>query len=938
MVAPILKAFLKGGSEGVDDAVRIIRETDVNQTAPTVVEPESGTPTKLPGAVVRNEAKKELKKIREPEPAVAPEEPVTPPTAGEPPSKPLEAQPVVQPNPEFDAEQTAERLSPDLDAQAKELSEAEFDPELQGGAAGPEVEQLNFDNITSFDDVKAVEQKIASGMKPEIDEARRGVMANEQLNALADDLGLQKEVVEQVLKREQGDVLNPEQMLAARKVLQASAERLKGLADKVATGEASGLDKLEFQKQLLFHRQYYTGFMGARAEAGRLLNTFKIPVGTEEGAVNRMLELSENAQGVKVEEYAKLIRGAESITEINKLTDNRNLLQKGVFDPAFEIFVNGILSGVRTQEVNMLSNGVFQLMQAAELEVAGQMARLSNRADKVYVGEGVAHIAGAVQAFQDALKFAKRAFKEGEALDNVEKFETVGRRKAISSDSFDILQKNDPATHAVARVVDLFGALIRLPTERGLTPGDELFKTFATRAKLSSLAFREASAQLSKKAVTPEEAQRMYADLLRNPTKQIIEQSADHSYEVTFQKALGENGRKIQKALSGTPGVRWIAPFVKTLINVFNESLVSRSPIGLLSSQMRADLRSGGARGDLARARLAMGTMTMLGVAMMVKSGRIVGGQGGYGPERKIRDVAGQQPYSFIIRNEDGTETRQSFQRFEPISMLMGATADMTEILIRLDEEGELSPDTEEMVGQGLMAVMAGIAENTINKSVLVGVSDFFQAAGDPERYGMNYLKGFGTSMVPYVSLRRDLVKLSDPHVRQAWTLVDKIKATIPGLSDDVPPARDVLGNPRSHKTGSLVGPLSILPDRETSDGLVEQELVYLMESSKRIPLGMPSKSIEGLKLTSSEYEELVYLSRKGIEIGGMTFYERLENRINSRIYLNATLDDRVDMLKSIQSDYDKRARKYMEENNPSYAVRIEDHRNQKRANEARYQ
>jgi hypothetical protein len=53
----------------------------------------------------------------------------------------------------------------------------------------------NFDTIKTTDDVKAVISDIAEQNKGKITEARRGVITNEQLQGLANDLDVKQDVV-----------------------------------------------------------------------------------------------------------------------------------------------------------------------------------------------------------------------------------------------------------------------------------------------------------------------------------------------------------------------------------------------------------------------------------------------------------------------------------------------------------------------------------------------------------------------------------------------------------------------------------------------------------------------------------------------------------------------------------------------------------------------
>ena len=133
--------------------------------------------------------------------------------------------------------------------------------------------QTNFDVIDEPDEVKNVIGQVAEWQKGKIDEARRGVITDKQLYKLAHELDVDRDVVRQVMLRETGDVINAETILAARMVLHRSAERLKTLADKIVLDRANvkPVERVQFMRQMYFHRAYQTQFMGARAETGRAL-------------------------------------------------------------------------------------------------------------------------------------------------------------------------------------------------------------------------------------------------------------------------------------------------------------------------------------------------------------------------------------------------------------------------------------------------------------------------------------------------------------------------------------------------------------------------------------------------------------------------------------------------------------------------------------------
>jgi len=127
---------------------------------------------------------------------------------------------------------------------------------------------------------------------------------------------------------------------------------------------------------------------------------------------------------------------------------------------------------------------------------------------------------------------------------------------------------------------------------------------------------------------------------------------------------------------------------------------------------------------------------------------------------------------------------------------------------------------------------------------------------------------------------------------------------------------------------------MSPIPDRDIKEDPVVDELISVMNQTRDVPITMPSKRIEGMRLTSHEYDHLIIISRTR-PLEGVTFEERLAERMTSTEYLGATPDRKVEMLKFIQHSYDDWARKELEKENPIFAAKLAEHR--KRRDELRF-
>ena len=166
--------------------------------------------------------------------------------------------------------------------------------------------------------------------------------------------------------------------------------------------------------------------------------------------------------------------------------------------------------------------------------------------------------------------------------------------------------------------------------------------------------------------------------------------------------------------------------------------------------------------------------------------------------------------------------------------------------------------------------------------------------------------------------------------MREAWTINDKLAVAsgIPGWSEDAPPRRDIFGNPRKYASGWILGTMSPMPDSKESKDPVLLELVAVMQATRQVPVAMPGKSIDGMRLNAKEYDDLVRLSRTSpiFDGGESTFREKIEDMMDSDVYLEATPFGRAELLKNLQFTADRIVTSQgglLEQENPDFAERI---------------
>ena len=150
----------------------------------------------------------------------------------------------------------------------------------------------------------------------------------------------------------------------------------------------------------------------------------------------------------------------------------------------------------------------------------------------------------------------------------------------------------------------------------------------------------------------------------------------------TFTQPLGPTGQAITNFFNKIPGGRIIVPFMRTPMNIFKYAVERTPGAPLVLSETRENLKAGGIRRDQALARIAFGSSIMGMIWAMAAQGIITGGGGGPDEQRKRR-LTGWQPYSIKIG-----DTYYSYNRLDPLSTIMGFTAD----LVTADEPAVPAP------------------------------------------------------------------------------------------------------------------------------------------------------------------------------------------------------------------------------------------------------
>ena len=635
----------------------------------------------------------------------------------------------------------------------------------------PEI-QINFARINGEEDIKKVMQQLANDpdLLPSVQAARRGKQTTEMTLKGAEDI----DGFDELLTRRTGEAFNDQQITAARKVYYDTTNKLVELAEKAASPTATDMDQFMFRKMMAVHHAVQKEMLGARAEAGRALRAWSIPLEGTGGQRIKDIEgmLNEFGGAEATKDLAKRLTaisksGGLTTAQLNAVTNGGALARTG--KALINVWQMGLLTSPRTHIVNVTSNAMTGLLLGAEKFSASLMGDTPIKAR-----EAVEYYVGYLGSFKEALSNAAKAFKTGQTGMGFDKLEMP----PINPASREIL---DPEGKAgiFSKALAMYGETLNKVVGGGLAAGDEFAKTTLYRGQLRALATRQGIAQ----GLDGDALKKFIADGVANPDAYVKSDAMEFAAYGTYTNALEGGGAAIQKFVAKVPAARLVVPFVRTPINIFKFTF-ARTPLGLASQKMRDDIASGGLRRTQALAKLGTGTSFMMLGTDFALNGQITGA-GPTDPETRSRlRSAGWRPYSIKIGDE-----YYSYARFEPFATWLGMSADLTEIMTNYEA---YDVKAQEEIDELVVAAVAAISNQVVGKTFLQGVADMTQVLSDSKRYGPQYLQGYAGSLVP--AAVADIERAISPEVEQVFNMMDAIKARIPGLSDSVPKRRNAYG------------------------------------------------------------------------------------------------------------------------------------------------
>jgi len=675
---------------------------------------------------------------------------------------------------------------------------------------------------------------------------------------------------------------NEAEAMATVQVMVDVGENLRSLAlaVKEAPDNAEVVDKF-FQEFYLF-AQVDPRRLGGIAEGGRTLGALNAPTNEMNAFINQFKNMLDNVRGMTPRDIADRIGAFKTLPEMQAFT--KTMTRPGFWKIVNEVWINGLLWGPKTHARNLTSNTAFALWAIPERGLGGAM----NRQGGVKSREALELVYGYFGSLGDAFNVAKKAFREDAAQFGSTKFEA--RTRNISAEAMGL-------TGNAGLAVDAIGNVMR-GSGRFLLASDEFFKAIAFRGEIRARAFREAydrvvfgAGKTGKEASL--EMQRVMNEIIADPSSMpdIVKAAEEFAHYQTFTNELTGTMATVQRAAAESTAIRFVIPFVRTPTNIFHRA-VERTPLGLLSGKTRGLLRGSAgtaAQQDLARSRMALGTMTMGLMSLMAASGWITGTGPRDSKQRQEWEQAGWQRGSFRVPLPNGEKSNWiAYEAVEPLSSVIGLAADMSDIIGAVQMgDIDLMEDTFQVIGR----VMGSIQQLFLSKTFLRGLSEFLTTLFEPERLERT-ASNFAGSFLPFSGALRQLARAWEGELKESKGIIETLKRNIPGMGSGIPSVRNLFGEPV--KTGSgfngafgfmydFISPLHVKAAPDPGTKRIYTELIKIQEALGESISSQIPRQIEGVKMEGNERDFYGQQMGKVKVKGGLTLKRAILAEIDDK-------------------------------------------------------
>ena len=799
---------------------------------------------------------------------------------------------------------TPEELTATIEKNAQKIEQA--DPvDLK-----PVKEQFNLPLISESTDFQSTVKSIAESAGIKTDN-----ITFDEVIASAKQAGADESFINKLINGKLE--VDPKNTYLAFEVQKSSADHLMDVLRKINDNPSQVTPEMELEalQTIAFHSALQRQVKGYQTNVAQSMAVMRIPR-------TGFIDLEEATGGLM--NSSDLRKFATAFMDESLDAAGRSKLidvaaTSGLKEKFMSVFINGILSRPGTHIKNILSNTTIPLLKMAEGTGAAAIGTLRRGFgfgvdEQYYFSENISKLSASVQAVKDGARMASHAFKTGYSANL-----TDPTKIAYTKARYEIFDYKEQSPLAV--VAKAFNFTATLPG-RSLLTADEFFKGVNYRFELEALATRNginAMDDALKGGKSADEASALFDQAVNNvydnPPKDLV----TLAQEATFTKPMEGIVQTLQNSLNSDHPFAFFAklnmPFISTPINLQLQTL-ERTPLAFLSKRIRGEIAKGSKEGDLALAKIGLGTgfgMTMVNSA---EEGKITGGGPGDKSQRDALIRQGWQPYSIVLDfgdSEVDDASRQgidalpgdkrygtgdlsgkvfiSYQGIEPIGAFLAMSANYAEFARYSDDEDKLQ--------ESAMALSYGFYDYLMSNPFIEGISNIMstvdgrygsqqdKSADAIKRLGQVFVQMGAKMVTPFSGAISSVREKTDPYRRNYRAeatddsaingMIEGMNNTMnstPGLSDNLPLKLNIWGQPEKYQNTWL--PMRVSEGKSNkADQLIIRTGTRLAMPSNTISFTVAKDLTGSTKLTPPEYNEMLLIAN---DPAGLNLQGQIEN------------------------------------------------------------